>query len=109
MTASGLQLLGMLLACGGAAVALLARDPRLRYGSAAVALIAAPALVGGDVWHTARFVELRHNPAKLAAVIALGAVAVVGVAALFRRLPWAFPVSAFVALPLRMPVQIGAA
>lgn len=107
MTASALELLGMLLACGGAAVALVARDPRLRYGSAAVALIAAPAMVGGDVWHTARFVELRHDPTKLAAVVALGLVAVMGVAALFHRLPWAFPVSVFVALPLRMPVQIG--
>jgi putative inorganic carbon (HCO3(-)) transporter len=107
MTASAPELLGMLLACGGAAVALFARDPRLRYGSAAVALIVAPALVGGDVWHTARFVELRHNPAKLAVGIAVGVVAVVGVAALFRRLPWAFPVSVVAALPLRLPVQIG--
>ena len=52
MTASPLELGGMLLACGGAALALLARDPRLRYGAAVVALLTAPALVAGDVWQT---------------------------------------------------------
>ena len=107
MTASALQLLGMLVACGAAAGALLARDPRLRYGAAAVALIAAPALVAGDVWHSARFVELRHDPAKLAAAIALAAVAVGFGAALFRRFAWAFPVGVFATLPLRVPVQLG--
>ena len=107
MTASPLELGGMLLACGGAAAALLARDPRLRYGAAAVALVAAPALVAGDVWHTERFVDLRHDPAKLVAVIVVSVAAVGGAAAVFYRLPWAFPVSAFAALPLRVPVQLG--
>ncbi|MEK6272420.1 MAG: O-antigen ligase family protein [Actinomycetota bacterium] len=107
MTASPLELGGMLLACGGAAAALLARDPRLRYGAAAVALVAAPALVAGDVWHTERFVDLRHDPAKLVAVIVAWVAVVGGAAAVFHRVPWAFPVSAFAALPLRVPVQLG--
>jgi hypothetical protein len=107
MTASALELGGMLLACGAAATALLARDPRLRYGAAAVALLAAPALVAGDVWDTERFVDLRGDPAKLVVVI-LASVAAVGAgAAVFRRFWWAFPVSAFAALPLRVPVQLG--
>ena len=97
----------MLLACGGAAVAVLAHDPRLRYGAGAVALVASPALVAGDVWHTARFVELRHDATQLAALIAAVAMGIVGGAALFRRVPWAFPVSAFAVLPLRLPMQIG--
>jgi hypothetical protein len=97
----------MLLACGGAAAALLARDPRLRYGAAAVALVAAPALVAGDVWHTERFVDLRHDPARLVAVIVAWVAAVGGAAAVFHRVPWAFPVSAFAVLPLRVPVQLG--
>jgi O-antigen ligase len=97
----------MLIACGGAAVAVLARDPRLRYGAAAVALVAAPALVAGDVWETERFVDLRHDPAKRAAVLVLSAAAVGAAAAVFHRLPWAFPVSAFAALPLRVPVLVG--
>ncbi len=97
----------MLLACGGAAAALLARDPRLRYGAAAVALLTAPALVAGDVWQTERFVDLRDDPAKLVAVIVVSVAAVGAAAAVFYRLPWAFPVSAFAALPLRVPVQLG--
>jgi putative inorganic carbon (HCO3(-)) transporter len=107
VTASALQMLGMLVACGSAAVALLARDPRVRYGAAAIALIAAPLLVAGDVWHSARFVELRHHPAKLAATIALAVAAVGAAAAVFRRWQWAFPVGVFAALPLRVPVQLG--
>ncbi len=107
MTASALELAGLLFACGGAAVALLARDPRLRYGAAAVALVAAPALVAGDVWDTQRFVDLRHDPAQLVVVIVAWVAAVAGAAAVFYRVPWAFPVSAFAALPLRIPVQIG--
>jgi putative inorganic carbon (hco3(-)) transporter len=107
MTASAPQLLGMLVACGAAAVTLLARDPRLRYGAAAVALIAAPALVAGDVWHSTRLVDLRHHPAKLAALIAASGIALGVAAIVFRRLAWAFPVCVFAALPLRVPVHVG--
>jgi O-antigen ligase/polysaccharide polymerase Wzy-like membrane protein len=107
VTASALQLLGMLVTCGAAAVALLARDPRLRYGAAAVALIAAPALVAGDVWHSSRLVDLRSHPAKLAAATAVALLAVGGAAAVFRRFAWIFPVCVFAALPLRVPAQLG--
>lgn len=97
---------GMLIACGGAAVALLAPNARLRYGAAAVALVAAPVLVAGDVWDTSRLVALRHPPAKLAAVIIAAAVAVAVVGLIFRRYPWSFPIAAFAALPLRVPIQV---
>jgi O-antigen ligase len=107
MTASALQLLGMLVACGGAGVSLVARDPRIRYGAAAVALIAAPVLVAGDVWHSTRFVDLRHHPAKLAVILAVVVIAVGVGAAIFRRYRWAFPVSVFAVLPLRVPVHLG--
>src|SRR6059058_4846064 len=96
----------MAVACGGAALALLARDPRLRYGAALAALIAAPVLVGGDVWHSARFVHLRHHPVTLAAAIAVTLAAVGAGAVMFRRYPWTLPVSLFAALPLRVPVQV---
>ena len=98
----------MLLACGGAAAALLARDPRLRYGAAAVALVAAPALVAGDVWQTERFVDLRDDPAKLVAVIvACGGRGRRRARPSSTAFPGRFPVSAFAALPLRVPVQLG--
>ncbi len=106
MTASALQLLGMLVACGAAAVSLLAPTRRVRYAAAGIALVAAPALVAGDVWHSARLVELRHHPAKLSAAIAAAAAAIAIAAAVFRRLPWSFPVALFAALPLRVPVQV---
>ncbi len=106
MTASALQLLGILVACGAAALALVARDPRLRYAAAALALVVAPALVAGDIWHSSRLVDLRHHPAKLAAAAAAAVVVVAVAAAIFRRLPWAFPVSLFATLSLRVPVQV---
>jgi O-antigen ligase len=107
MTASAPQFIGMLIACGAAATALLARDARLRYAAAAVALVAAPALVLGDVWDTSRVVSLRHPPEKLAAlcIAAVAAAAVVG--AIFRRFEWAFPIATFAVLPLRVPVTVG--
>ena len=107
MTASPLELAGMLVACGGAAVALLADDRRLRYLAATVALVAAPALVAGDVWHSARFVDLRGHPAKLAAGALAAAIAVGAAAALFHRVRWTFPVAVFALMPLRLPVHLG--
>jgi putative inorganic carbon (hco3(-)) transporter len=106
VTASVLQEAGILIACGGAAAALLARDSRLRYGAAAVALVAAPVLVAGDVWDSSRLMALRDPPAKLAVVIAVALVAVAVMAAIFRRFPWLFPIAAFAVLPLRVPVQV---
>jgi hypothetical protein len=106
VTASALELLGMLVACGAAAAALLVRDPRLRYATAALALLVAPVLVAGDVWDSSRLVDLRHDPARLAGA-AIAAVIAVGVAAaIFSRIPWAFPVSVFAVLSLRVPVQV---
>jgi len=107
VTASALQMTGMLVACGGAAVSLLARDTRTRYGAAAVALIAAPALVAGDVWNSTRFVDLRHHPAKLALILIVVVIAVGVGAAIFRRFRWAFPISLFAVLPLPVPVHLG--
>ncbi len=106
MNASPLEFAGMLAACGSASVALLARDPRLRYGALIVALIVAPALVAGNVWDSPRLVELRGDPAKLVAgaILLLAAIAVA--AAVFRRLPWTFPVVLFALLPLRVPLHI---
>ena len=107
MTASAAQFAGILIACSAAAGALLARDARLRYGCALVALVAAPALVVGDVWDSSRLVALRHPPEKLAAVIVVAIAGAVVIAALFRRFPWSFPLATFAVLPLRVPVHVG--
>jgi O-antigen ligase len=107
MTASAAQFIGILIACGAAAGALLARDARLRYGCALIALIAAPALIAGDVWDSSRVAALRHPPEKLAIVVIGAVVAAAVVAAIFRRWPWSFPLATFAVLPLRVPVHVG--
>jgi O-antigen ligase len=107
MNASAAQFIGILIACGAAAGALLARDARLRYGCALVALIAAPALIAGDVWDSSRVAALRHPPEKLAIVVVGAVLAAAAVAAIFRRWPWSFPLAAFAVLPLRVPVHVG--
>src|SRR3954451_16597974 len=107
MTASAPEFIGILIACGAAATAILTRDPRLRYAAAVVALIAAPALVLGDVWDTSRIVSLRHPPEKLALLCIAAVAAAAAVAAIFRRFEWAFPIAAFAVLPLRVPVAVG--
>jgi O-antigen ligase len=107
VTASTPQFAGMLIACGAAATAVLARDARLRYAAALVALVAAPALVLGDVWGTSRVVSLRHPPEKLAALVIAAIACAAVTAAIFRRFEWAFPIAAFAVLPLRVPVTVG--
>lgn len=106
MTASAPQFAGILIACGAAATAVLARDARLRYAAAVVALIAAPALVLGDVWDTSRVVSLRHPPEKLVALCVAAVVTAAVVAAIFRRFEWAFPIAAFAVLPIRVPIPV---
>jgi O-antigen ligase len=107
VTAEPLELIGILAACGGAALALVSDDERIRHWAILLALVAAPALVAGDVWHESRFVELRAEPAKLTALVAAAAIGVAVLAILFRRFPGLFPVLAFAAMPLRVPVALG--
>ena len=107
MNASAPELIGMLIACGAAAAALVLRDRRARLAAMTVALVAAPILVAGDVWSEARIVEFRHSPAQIGGALVLGAAALVILAYAFRRWPLAFPVAAIAVLPLRVPLDIG--
>lgn len=109
MNAEPLEILGLLVACGGAAGAIVAPSWRWRHATLAVALIAAPVLIAGDVWDDPRVVDVRESPALLAGAGAalVGAIAL-GVA-VFRRWEWAFPMLAFTALALRLPVRLGGA
>jgi O-Antigen ligase len=107
MNASALELAGMLVGCGAAACAIAGRDVRLRRAALIVALLAAPALVLGDVWHEERVVSFRDDPAVVAAAGVALLVAIGAAVALMRRLPTAFPLLALALLPLRVPVEIG--
>jgi O-antigen ligase len=101
------ELIGILIACGGAATALAAPDRRLRDLGLVVALIAAPLLVLGNVWDEPRIVDLRQSPAQIAGGLVVGALALAALVAAFRRWPEAFPIAAFAVLPLRVPLDIG--
>jgi O-antigen ligase len=97
----------MLVACGGAGAAIVARDRRIRHSAMVVALVAAPVLIAGDVWNQDRIVDLRTDPIKLAAAAVGGTAVVGGLATAFLRFDWAFPVAAFAAIALRLPIQLG--
>ena len=107
MNGSAAQLVGLLIALGAAATAVSARTSRLRYAALAIAVVAAFALILGEVWSTSRLATLRHHPplAALAFGSVLAAVALLALA--FRRYPAAFPIAVLILLPLRVPVTIG--
>lgn len=107
MTASGPQLIGMLVACGGAAGGLVLEDGRRRSIAIAVALIAAPLLVLGDVWNEPRVIDLRSSPAQLGGAALVAAPALIVLVSAFRRHPAWLAIAAFAALPLRIPIEIG--
>jgi putative inorganic carbon (hco3(-)) transporter len=107
VNASALEWLGMLVACGAAATALVAGDRRVRLAAMTVALAIAPIIVLGDVWDEPRVIDFRHSAAQigLAAVVVVGGLALL--TALFRRYPPALPIVAVAVLPLRVPFEIG--
>jgi putative inorganic carbon (hco3(-)) transporter len=107
VTANAAELIGILIACGGAAVALVAPERRMRDAGIVVALVAAPLLVLGNVWDEPRIVDLRHSPGQIAGGVVVGGLALAALVVLFRRWPEAFPIAAFAVLPLRVPLEIG--
>jgi len=107
VTASALEWLGMLAACGAPAAALVLRDRRWRLIAMAAALVVAPLIVAGDVWSEPRVVDFRHSPAQIGAGIVVGGLGLAALVFAFRRWAFALPVLAFAALPLRVPLEIG--
>jgi len=107
VNASAGQAIGLLFGLGGAAVSILARDPRLRLAAVAAAIIAAPVMIAGQVWDTPRLVSLRDHPATAAGAGFAVLIGTAAAAAAVRRWPRVFPVAAVLALPLRVPLQIG--
>ena len=97
----------MLIACGSAAAALLVDGRRARVLAMAVALVAAPVLVLGDVWDEPRVVDFRESPAQVGAALVIGVIALAALVLAFRRWREAFPIAAFAVLPLRVPIEIG--
>jgi putative inorganic carbon (hco3(-)) transporter len=89
-----------------AALTLLAGAPRLRAVGMLGTLVLAPVLLLADIWHSSqlRFVHEHPLPALVAALVALGVLAVVAVQ--LARHPAAFGFLAVLALPFRIPVSV---
>jgi O-antigen ligase len=106
MEASLPEALGLLVACGGAAAAIAAPGWRWRHVALAAALVAAPALILGDVWDDPRVVDLRDSPALFAGGALVLAAAIAAGAAISRRFEDAVPLAAFAVIALRVPVRV---
>ena len=98
---------GAVVAVVLAAGALLAREPRERALAMSGALLLAPVLLLADIWHSPQLAVMRHHPgpAVAAGVVALGAVC--ALAWLMARRPFVLPLLAILALPFRVPIQVG--
>lgn len=100
------SLVALLAACA-VAVAILDRPSSRRSVAMAVAAILVPVLIAGDQWHSGPITELRNSPGLIALAI-IGGLAVVGLLAwLINRWPLAFPVMVLIALPFRIPLELG--
>jgi len=98
---------GLLLAAFSCAAAILLPAGRPRSLAMLTAIVLFPVLILGDQWHTAQIVDLRHDDARIAALIAIGLVAVGALTYLFRRWPILLPLAIVAALPFRIPLNAG--
>ena len=99
--------LGVLVAAGGAAGAILLPPGRLRSLAMLVALILFPVLILGDQWHSHQIVDLRHSSSRLVALGLVGAAITAALAYVFRRWPILLPLAIVAALPFRVPLHSG--
>jgi putative inorganic carbon (hco3(-)) transporter len=98
---------GVLVAALASAAAILLPPSRSRSAVMLLALALFPVLILGDQWHTHQIVDLRHSTGRLVALLAVGAVVVVALAALFRRWPLLVPLAIVAAVPFRVPLHSG--
>ena len=98
---------GVLIAAAACAASILLPPGRPRSLAMLVAIGLFPVLILGDQWHTAQIVALRHDDARLAALLLGGAVAVGLLTWVFRRWPILLPLAIVAALPFRVPLHAG--
>jgi O-antigen ligase len=98
---------GLVVAAACAAASILLPAGRTRSAAMLTALVLFPVLIVGDQWHNHQIVELRHDEAKAAAAIVIGAVLVVTLAWVFRRRPVLMPLAIIGTLPFRIPLESG--
>lgn len=102
-----IEALVALVAALAAAVAILDRPGRRRSAAMAIAGILVPVLIAADQWHSGPITELRESPALLGAALVCGAALVALVAWSIDRWPVMLPVLVLVALPFRVPLNVG--
>lgn len=96
-----------ILAACAVAVAILDGPSMRRSIAMAVAGVLVPVLIAGDQWHSGPITELRNTPGMLALAI-LGGLALVALFAwVIDRWPVIFPVLVLIALPFRIPLNVG--
>jgi putative inorganic carbon (HCO3(-)) transporter len=98
---------GVLIAATACAAAILLPPGRLRSLAMLLAIGLFPVLILGDQWHTTQIADLRHDDTRIAALLAIGAVAVGVLAYAFRRWPILLPLAIVAALPFRVPLHAG--
>lgn len=99
--------LGVLVAAGGAAGAILLPAGRLRSLAMLTALVLFPVLILGDQWHSHQIVDLRHSTGRLVALGLVGLAVTAALAYVFRRWPVLLPLAIVAALPFRVPLNAG--
>ncbi|MFM9076859.1 MAG: hypothetical protein ACKORM_01295, partial [Solirubrobacterales bacterium] len=100
------EALGIITA-GFTAGALLDRDARRRAVWVIASLILALVLLLIDQWDSVPVEALRDSPLGAVLLAILGLLVIGGLAWLFDRHPVAFPVAAVLALPFRIPLDLG--
>ena len=96
-----------LIAAAAVAVAILDQPSMRRSLAMAVAGILVPVLIAGDQWNSGPITELRNAPGMLAAALICGLALIVLLAWVIDRWPVIFPVLVLVALPFRVPLNVG--
>ncbi len=98
---------GIVVAAALAAVAMLHRDTRVQALAMLGALVLAPILLLGDIWHSPQLGVVHRHPlvAAVGALIVLAAVA--AAALLVAKRPEVLAGAVIVALPFRIPIESG--
>jgi len=99
---------GPLILCSAlAAGALVVRGDRARGWLMLGALLLAPAILLVHVADSDQVRTLRDHPAAGVAAAVLGLALVAALAAVFARLPTAFPIAVVATIPFRIPIAVG--
>jgi O-antigen ligase len=99
--------IGLIAAASASGAAILLPPGRLRALLMVAAMVLFPVLIVGDQWHAAQIVDLRHDDARIAELLALAAAAVAALTCLFRRWPILLPLAILAAIPFRVPLHAG--